>query len=100
MGDQQLPLSSPDEVTDAASGIIAEIRCEHLRDAFGVGGARPRLSLTVKTEIGGWRQLGYEIESYRPDGQIGERTGRIASEQSVLVAWPFAPLSSRERLAI
>ena len=28
------------------------------------------------------------------------QTGKVESDQSVLVAWPFAPLSSREQLSV
>jgi alpha-L-rhamnosidase len=40
------------------------------------------------------------MEAYRPDGRLRERTERIASDQSVLVPWPFAPLLSRECLTV
>jgi alpha-L-rhamnosidase len=79
---------------------ISEIRFEHQREAFGIGTDRPRLSWMVETESSGWRQAGYEIESYDTDGKLRSRTGRVESDQSVLVAWPFAPLSSRERLTV
>jgi alpha-L-rhamnosidase len=48
----------------------------------------------------GWRQAGYELEAYGPDGRLRDRTDRVASGELVLVAWPFAPLASRERLAV
>ncbi len=79
---------------------IANVRFEHLRDAFGIGTARPRLSWTVTNAADEWRQAGYEIESFAPDGQLREQSGRVASDESVLVAWPFAPLTSRERLTL
>src|SRR6185437_279676 len=48
----------------------------------------------------GWDQAAYALEVYDPDGSLREWTGRIESDQSVLVPWPFAPLLSREsRLA-
>ena len=79
---------------------ISAVRFEHLHDAFGVGEARPRLSWIVETTSTGWHQTGYEIEAYGPEGQLRTQTGQVESEQSVLVPWPFSPLSSRERLAI
>ena len=72
----------------------------HHRDAIGIGEICPRLSWTVQTTIADWYQAGYEIEAYGPDGRLRERTERLASDQSVLVRWPFAPLSSRERLTV
>ena len=96
--------STPDDgagAVDGASDVtVAEVRFEHHRDSFGIGEAQPRLSWIVDTTTVGWRQTGYEIEAYRSEGQLRERTERVESDQSVLVSWPFAPLSSRERLTV
>jgi alpha-L-rhamnosidase len=83
-------------MTDSAI-TIADIRVEQRRDALGIGAARPRLSWIVATTVAGWHQSAYAIEAYGPDGQLRHQTGRIESDQSVLVPWPFAPLVSRER---
>jgi alpha-L-rhamnosidase len=86
---------------DKASDVtIVDIRFEHRRDAFGIGEAQPRLSWIIATTTAGWRQASYEIEAHGSDGRLRGRTGRVASDQSVLVSWPFAPLSSRERLTV
>ena len=79
---------------------IASVRFEHHREALGIGENHPRLSWIVATTLAGWRQVGYEIQVYEPDGRLREQTGRVESDQSVLVPWPFAPLSSREHLTI
>lgn len=79
---------------------IASVRFEHHRDALGIGEVRPRLSWTIMTNTTDWCQTHYELETYGSDGQLRERTGRVASDQSVLVAWPFASLLSRERLSV
>src|SRR2546421_4193009 len=93
--------STPGDRADGASDVtVAEVRFEHHRDSFGIGEAQPRLSWIVDTTTVGWRQTGYEIEAYRSEGQLRERTERVESDQSVLVSWPFAPLSSRERLTV
>src|SRR5437588_1733709 len=84
---------------DGASDVtIADVRFEHHRDALGIGEARPRLSWIVDTATAGWRQAGYEIEAYGSDERLYGRTGQVMSDQSVLVPWPFEPLSSRQRL--
>ncbi len=83
-----------------AQTTIADVRFEHYRDALGVGEARPRLSWIVATTTAGWRQTGYEIEAYGVDERLREQTGRVESDQSVFVSWPFAPLSSGERLMV
>ena len=76
------------------------IRIEHQRQAFGIGTDRPRLSWIVQTETQGWHQAAYEIEAYNADGNLRGQTGRVESAQSVLVDWPFEPLSSRERVTV
>lgn len=76
------------------------VRIEHLRDAFGIGMDRPRLSWIVETETQGWHQAAYEIEAYDPDGKLRGQTGPVESDQSVLVDWPFESLSSRERITV
>src|SRR5262245_33367088 len=76
------------------------MRVEHQRDAFGIGTDHPRLSWMVETESPGWHQAGYEIESYDPDGKLLNQTGRVESDQSVLIDWPFNPLSSRQRITV
>jgi alpha-L-rhamnosidase len=79
------------------STITLNLRVEHLRDALGIGTSRPRLSWIVETDAQGWRQAAYEIEGYDAEGTLRRNTGRVESDQSVLVDWPFEPLSSRER---
>jgi alpha-L-rhamnosidase len=74
-------------------------------DAMTVGsGATERGGRDVRAPSGnpvaGWRQAAYAIEAYGPDGRLRGRTDRFGSDQSVLVPWPFAPLSSRERVQI
>ncbi|MFC5824752.1 family 78 glycoside hydrolase catalytic domain [Nonomuraea insulae] len=71
---------------------VEPISFEHHRDPLGVGESEPRLSWTVATDSPGWRQQAYEIEL-----SDGTATGRVASQESVLVPWPGAPLESRER---
>jgi alpha-L-rhamnosidase len=82
------------------STTILNLRVEHLSDAFGMGIERPRLSWIVETQSQGWYQAGYEIEARDSNGRLRNQTGRVESDQSVLVAWPFTPLSSRERLSL
>jgi alpha-L-rhamnosidase len=77
-----------------------KVRIEHLREAFGIGTDQPRLSWIVETDSQGWRQSSYEIEAYDADGEPRGQTGRVESDQSLLVDWPFVPLASRERLTV
>ena len=76
---------------------------EHRRDddLLGIGQAAPRLSWTTSTDAAGWRQAAYEVEVSIPgQGRAPWSSGRIESDESVLVAWPAAPLGSRERRAV
>jgi len=79
---------------------ISRLRFEHLRETLGIGVDRPRLSWMVETTAQCWQQAAYEIECYGGDGQLRCQTGRVESDQSVLVAWPFEPLQSLEQLSV
>jgi len=72
--------STPGDRADGASDVtVAEVRFEHHRDSFGIGEAQPRLSWIVDTTTVGWRQTSYEIEAYKSEGQLRDRTGRVES---------------------
>ncbi|HKN95981.1 MAG TPA: glycoside hydrolase family 78 protein [Pseudonocardiaceae bacterium] len=73
--------------------LVRSVRFEHLDDALGIGVARPRLSWQVHTDDPKWTQTAYEVER---DGDVV----RVESAEQVLVAWPFAPLASRERATV
>ncbi|WP_105565882.1 glycoside hydrolase family 78 protein [Microbacterium halophytorum] len=70
---------------------IDRLAAEHHAEPIGVGEAEPRLSWTTSADAAGWNQAAYEIASG------DDTTGRIDSVEQVLVAWPFAPMASRER---
>jgi alpha-L-rhamnosidase len=89
------------EQTDGGSAIsIASLHFEHNPDALGIGTVRPRVSWSVDTTHAGWQQEAYEMEVYDASGHLRGQTGRVESDQSVLVSWPFVVLHARERLAI
>lgn len=75
-------------------------RFEQREDGLGIGTARPRVSWITETSTANWRQAAYELEAYSAAGELREQTGKIASDQSVLVPWPFAALASRERVLV
>ena len=77
---------------------VAAPTFEHHREALGIGAAAPRLSW--KTTAGaGWTQAAYELRVQRGD-QVWESGTPVASDESVLVPWPVAPLASRERAEV
>ena len=92
-----MPTTSAHDLTGPA---VTGLCFEHRRETLGIGASRPRLSWIIEGATPGWRQAGYEIEALGPDGRLRGKTGRVESDQSVLVPWPFAPLVSRERLVV
>ncbi len=86
--------------TDATAYRVTSIRFEHLIDPLGIGVAAPRLSWIVASPSPGWRQAAYAVEAYSSEGALVATTDKVAGDESVLVAWPFAPLAARQRLHI
>ena len=76
---------------------VEDVRFEHHRHAIGVGESRPRVSWRVTGTPAGWAPTAYELEATDPVTGRTDSTGRIASIDSVLVAWPFDSLLSRAR---
>jgi len=69
---------------------VAELHAEYHRlRALGMGEPSPRLSWISTTDIPEWLQAAYEVEV------DGIPRGRVECGESVLVAWPGAPLTSR-----
>ncbi len=78
---------------------VERFTVEHLRDTHALGVGAPRLSWTVQTEREGWRQQGYALELTQGAAEPVV-FGPSESPESVLVPWPFAPLSSRDRVSL
>ncbi|KRE31317.1 family 78 glycoside hydrolase catalytic domain [Agromyces sp. Soil535] len=80
-------------MTDAAAQRahtrIASLRAELRDDAVFLATPTPRLSWTVETDEQGWRQASAEIRA-------GAELVRLDTDESALVAWPFAPLAPGE----
>lgn len=68
---------------------IATLRAELRDDTAFVATATPRLSWTVETAEPGWVQSGADLTD-------GSETVTLTGRDSVLVAWPFAPLAPGE----
>jgi alpha-L-rhamnosidase len=88
-----------DRATNPQTAAVMEVRAEQRDDALGVACATPRLSWKIGTSIADWKQTAYEVEITGPRRKAAS-TGRTESPESVLVSWPFAPLSSRERVDV
>lgn len=80
--------------------IARPVRFEHHTDVIvlGIGVAAPRLSWQISADPG-FRQIGYELTVSRGNGDV-ESSGRVESDEQVLVPWPFTPLGSRERATV
>ncbi len=77
---------------------VSAPRVEQNREALGIGERKPRLSWTITDAPAGWRQHGYRVAATDADGRQLSRD--IESNEQVLVAWPFDPLVSRERVEV
>jgi alpha-L-rhamnosidase len=72
-----------------AATAVATLRAEYRDDTGFVATPSPRLSWTTTAATGDWTQASAEIES-------GGQTATVQGRDSVLVAWPFAPLAPGE----
>jgi alpha-L-rhamnosidase len=68
-------------------------KLEHRADSPFVPVPAPRITWATETDASGWLQAWAELES-------GGRSARIEGRDSVLVAWPFAPLEPGERRSL
>nr|BFE56284.1 glycoside hydrolase family 78 protein [Dactylosporangium thailandense] len=80
---------------------VAGLRADHHREPLGIGTRTPRLSWRVEHGGEDWSQAAYEIAVRGlDDAEAGFTSGRVASAEQVLVAWPAAALASRERRSV
>lgn len=78
------------------TAITSAPRIERHRDPLGIGEPAPRLSWTTAAAPE-WVQVGYDVSIER-DGATTEFA--VESAEQILVPWPAAPLSSRERALV
>lgn len=81
-----------------SSPSVDKLRAEYRSDTPWVGVARPRLTWQTVSVEDGWLQAGAEIELSRPDGT--NRTASIPGRDSVMVDWPFQPLTPHDEVAL
>jgi len=70
---------------------------EHHRSPFGIRDPTPRISWRFTGDVKDWIQTAYELEISRPSISASPEIYKVECEDSVLVPWPSAPLTSRER---
>lgn len=85
---------------ESSHATISGVRVEHSSGSIATGVACPRLSWTVEPGAPGWFQGGYQVQAMGRDGLQRGDTGWVESGESVLVPWPYAPLSSREQVRV
>jgi len=95
-----MTMSTPSKLNTLPTLVVCDLRVEYQREAFGIGDAAPRLSWRTATSTPNWRQRAYAIQAVGTDGVPVGTTGRVESGGSVLVAWPFRPLTSREQVQV
>ncbi|MCR2804839.1 glycoside hydrolase family 78 protein [Paenibacillus soyae] len=78
---------------------VTDLRCEYRRNPLGIGETHPRISWKLESDERAVRQTAYEIELAADEslGQAVWQSGRVASEQSVLVELAGFEAESRRR---
>jgi alpha-L-rhamnosidase len=83
---------------------VEGLRCEHLEDPLGIDAIKPRLSWKLKDPAAtrGQRQTAYQILVASSPELLEQKrgdlwdSGKVISDESVLVAYAGAPLGSRQ----
>jgi alpha-L-rhamnosidase len=78
---------------------LTELTAEHVANPIGIGVAQPRLSWKLQSDRPGEAQTAYEIRAASAPDKLEQpdlwSSGKVASDQSVLVPWGGKPLASR-----
>jgi alpha-L-rhamnosidase len=88
----------------AGSVKVGQLRCEHLENPIGIGMQQPRLSWKLQSDRVGEVQTAYQIRAAASAAVLKNGqpdlwdSGRIASDQSVLVPWAGKPIGSRSQV--
>ncbi|MDH2443139.1 glycoside hydrolase family 78 protein [Amnibacterium sp. CER49] len=77
---------------------VVALRAEYRADALGLGSARPRLSWRLEGVAPGVDQAAAELELTDDEGRV--QRAESPTPDRVLVDWPFAPLVSRQAVAV
>jgi len=89
----------------AAPVQVEQLTCEHLQNPLGIGFAQPRLSWKLQSSRIGEIQTAYQIQAASSLAQLKSGkpdlwdSGKVVSDQSILVQWGGAPLASRSQVA-
>lgn len=84
------------------SGVrVTDLRTGHLGTGLGIATGEPSISwrFNAGPEAVGSVPVAFEMRALWADGDT-ETTGRVDADEVLHVAWPFRPLSSRERVSV
>ncbi len=79
---------------------VANLRCEYLANPFGIDVAKPRISWKLESDKRNQKQAAYQVLVASSEEQLKHEqgdlwdSGRVASDQSVLVEYAGKPLES------
>jgi beta-glucosidase-like glycosyl hydrolase len=83
---------------------VEHLRCEYREDPMGIESVQPRLSWWLRSDVRGQRQTAYQVlvasspdVLARGEGDLWD-SGRVASEQSVLVPYQGKPLAAMQQV--
>ncbi|MGA2441897.1 MAG: family 78 glycoside hydrolase catalytic domain, partial [Tepidisphaeraceae bacterium] len=78
---------------------LTELTAEHMEHPVGIGVAQPRLSWKLQSDRPGEIQTAYEVRAASSRDKLDQpdlwSSGKVVSDQSVLVRWGGKPLDSR-----
>jgi alpha-L-rhamnosidase len=81
---------------------LSALTVEHLNNPIGIGADRPRLSWKLQSSRQGEKQTAYEIRAASAAAKLEAAdlwaSGKVASDQSVLVPWAGKPLGSHAQV--
>jgi alpha-L-rhamnosidase len=83
---------------------IYALTCEHLTNPVGIGNQQPRLSWKLRSDHAGEIQIAWQIRAASSAAGLKAASpdiwdsGKIISDQSVLVPWAGKPLNSRSQV--
>lgn len=83
---------------------VDTLTCEHLTNPIGIGNQQPRFSWKLRSTVAGEMQTAWEIRAasslarVRDDSPKLWASGKVASDQSVLIPWNGKRLDSRSRV--
>jgi beta-glucosidase-like glycosyl hydrolase len=90
---------------DGVSSLAVEhLRCEYRENPLGIESAQPRLSWWLRSDVRGQQQAAYQVlvasspeVLARGEGDLWD-SGRVASDQSVLVTYRGKPLAALQQV--